>query len=415
MKPRAVWVFGALLAVVAFAGIRWETARDPVYAFDGYNYAIRAQLDAGIPYAAARANARAAYRGQPALRSPVARRWYAAAYPEYWRLFAPRAIYPWLASRLWPFAGMQSLFWISNLAYAASVVALYALLLRFGAPGAAALVTAATALLPEYRWIGRSDLTDATAFAFWCATLLGLVRFVETGRGRWLAAYACAALAMTFSRPLAYAPFCSGVAVALAGTVARRWPQVRRGATVAAAAALCALAVVAAGAAAGAPGIGEILVRLHAESPMRSMPLPQWYAGQVGRSSAVFGVWLLASLAAPIGLIALAYDASRARSAALLGALASTIVTLAVNPLPSDVARVALLPILPAIAAGLTLAIAWPLSRSGAAAIRLEQVATRHDAGEAVVVAIDYRKQRRLRIGHERGRAFERIDRTKPL
>ncbi|MBV8488969.1 MAG: glycosyltransferase family 39 protein [Candidatus Eremiobacteraeota bacterium] len=369
MTSRAALLYGALLIVAAAAGIRWETGREPVYAFDGYNYAVRAQVDAGIPYGRALANARVVYRDKPAIGTPVARVWYDAPQPQYWRLFASRALYPWLASRLWPLFGFDSLFVVANVSYVAGVALLFALLLRFAPAPAAALVTAAIAALPEVRLLGRSDLTDATAWALWCAVLLWFVRFVEQGRRSDALLYACSTLAMTFTRPFAYAPLCCGVAVVLFGLLARANAIARRGVVAAAIALACAGLGIVAAELTRAPSFLAVLSQLHDDTPLRALSLSQWYARQEARTLVEAVTELLSLPLAWLGLAGLMCNWRRPAVAGLGGGLAAGIVTLALNPIPSDVARVIVLPMLPLLGAGATMLAGRTIARRATVAI----------------------------------------------
>src|ERR1700752_2472631 len=93
--------WGAFVMLTLCALAVFVFAREPVYAFDGYAYGIRAQLDAGITYSQAIAHARSVYASVPAMRPWRSRRWLYAPVPQWWNLFRLRAIYPWLSSLFW--------------------------------------------------------------------------------------------------------------------------------------------------------------------------------------------------------------------------------------------------------------------------------------------------------------------------
>ncbi|MDE2483401.1 MAG: hypothetical protein KGN02_14585 [bacterium] len=338
-----VRIGAAVVALACALCIALQLHADERWTFDGFAYTLRAELDAGIPYARAHATARALYARRAAFATPAQRAWLDAPEPQWWRLFAVRAIYPWLASRLWPWLGAQSLFAISGLAYVAAGLALYAMLLRFARPSIAAGCALLTMLLPESRLIGRSNLTDMLGDALWIATLLAMMRYADRPRSGALFVVALAATALAFTRPVPYMPLVSALALAAAGYPRRALPLI------ALLAALCALVV-------------GVMWAAHAD-----VPTTPAYLAQLRAAGVVTLEWFVGSLAGPLGLYALVAARGRSDVALALGACASALPTLLLNPLPTDVLRVVALPLLPVVACGVALAAERAASHQGVA------------------------------------------------
>ena len=321
--------YGLLLALMIGAIAAFGIHRQPLYAFDGYAYGIRAQLDAGIPYDRAIAHARTVYAPTPAMRRPYSRRWMYSPIPQWWRLFRVRVLYPWLASLLWTRYDFGALFIVSGLAYVAATLLTYGLLLRIAQPALAALCALVVALLPQSREFGRADLTDMTSYALLVATLWMMARFARSGRGRDFALAAMCALVLSLTRPVPYIVVCA--ALPLLVTAYRR-----QGAL------LAAVGVVLCGAV-------EIALDLtHADVPFT----PNYLAAVAATAHAAADWWY----AHPVGLIALGALLVRRREPEALiafGAWFSILPTMLIDPIPGDVQRVVIFPSLISVACGL--------------------------------------------------------------
>jgi hypothetical protein len=378
------WVYAVALGIVAATGIRAETMHDPQWAFDGYVYSIRAQMYAGAPYATARDNAREAYRGTPGLKAREAQASFHAAYPDWWTLFAPRVLYPWLASRLWPFAHFNSLFLVSNAGFATSVVLLYLLFLQFCPKPAAALLAASFALVPEYRLMGRSNVTDVTAFALWCAVLFAMIRYGRHGSRTAFVAYAVAVILMCLTRPIPHLPLFAASGLAVFGMLHRERALLSRAAAMMFVALLASVPPILIGLQAKAPGLVAQLAQDRAFIGPPYASLAHWYLHHAA------GAWITAigtfavSVVGPIAVAALVSSRARMESWLLLSALFSTAATIALDPLSFDVARVVVLPMIPVVGCGLAMALRL---RS----VRLKQVAT---SGEVATFAPSGRRTR---------------------
>jgi hypothetical protein len=348
-----VWAYAIALGLIAAVGIRLETIRNPRFDLDGYTYAIQAQVDKGIPYAAAREAARSVYRERlPALASQ-----FNGAYPRWWALFQPRVVYPWLAAQLWPLARFNSLFLVSNAAYAISVALLYLLFLEFAPPGTAALLAVALALSPDYRQMGRSDLTDMTAFAFWCAALLGIIRFARFGDVLSFVVCAVATILMCSTRPIPYLPLVAVMALGAFGAAHRNRALVSRAGALFLITVVASLPPLSIALLAHAPGFSAMLAAERALSPTPLDSLGHWYWHQVALTFAIATAAFATSVLGPIALAAFLATIKQVESWMLLGVLLSFIVSILLDPFADIVHRAVLLPILPAVGCGLALAL----------------------------------------------------------
>lgn len=353
------WLCAAAVVFISAAFILWDTAAQPNWSNDGYQYSIRMQMDRGVPFERARDFSRAFYADKPPMSDPRFLSSVRAAYPEYWSLFSIRTLYPWLASRLPESLGMRALLLVSNAAYVLFAAAVFLLCLEYAAPEAAAVLALCVTFLPIVRALGRADLTDMLASALWAVTLLVMVRFVVTSQTRWLVLYAVFATLMTLARPIPYIPLCGSAALLLWALISRdRRRAVAAYEMGAIALALC-VAVAVMGAQAHAPSFVWILGHIREGSRLAvNAPLWQWYVVRVGAVTVGTIVGLFAAAAAPIGFAALLLLRRGQPDAALCaGVIASTLLTIAVNPILSDVDRVIVLPLLPVAAAGLAVLI----------------------------------------------------------
>jgi hypothetical protein len=215
-----------------------------------------------------------------------------------------------------------------------SVVLLYGFLTRIVRAELAALVALAIAALPPVRLYGRSDLTDMSAFAALVASLWAMTAYArEGGRARLCLALACCA-ALCLVRPLPYVLVCS--ALPLLATRERRRGAILVAATIL----LCAITALA-------------LVFAHAE-----IPAVAFYPTALARTVETAGAWVAGH---PLWIVALAALLARRReahAAIALGALASALPTMLLDPIPSDVMRVVVFPALIPLACGLATALA---------------------------------------------------------
>lgn len=317
-----------LFAVVVVSGacaLVWNAPRG--WAFDGYTYAIMAQVDSGVPYARAREEAQRivrsyAYENTEARQTKMAR-WY----PPYWRLFSVRPLYPEIAGLLWPRFGVAAMFAVSAAAYVAVVLLTYLLALRYADAPVAALAALAVAASSIVLILAARPLTDELALAFWTAFVLAALRYTDRPSAWRLLGVCALALALNLTRPLVYAPLCC-----VAPLLYLRPPLGMRLLSVTL---LAAVPTVAIGA------IGHVGV---------SMPSP--YGAAALDAAKTVARELLFGVLPALGLAGIAAVPQRVDRTMLLGALAAMVPTILANPFSVDMMRVAVAPALPLAACG---------------------------------------------------------------
>ncbi len=345
---------------------RWEP--------DGYDYAIRMLLRRGVPFDDARARSRAFFTEMFAReRNPQFVPALAGDEPEWWALFAPRVVYPALSAVLYPRRGFYALTDVAAASYVASAVLLYRFLRRFGRPASAAALALWYARSAAVRDVGVHGLNDSTALLLWTGSLDAMAELAQDGRGA--VRFALFTVVLSFTRPLPYLPFASGVALALAGAAARDRERVRAGATIAATAAACAVAITVVLARAGVPSTREHLQRVResqrgdigvglvgrtllkfglSDKPQHSML--RWYVTAAATSVVTSLKHALTAVVPVLAVPALAR--SRDRSVpVLVGALVGGLVGCIADPAPPVTRRTVVLPLYPVFAAGCVLGI----------------------------------------------------------
>ncbi len=371
---------GLLLAALAFAAARTPLRRPGAHLApwepDSFDYAIRMLMLRGAPFERAHAEARAFFATTAVGRDPDYAPLFALAEPQWWRLFAPRQVYPALAALLYPRRGFQALVDVPRIAYVLGAPLLYRYVRRFASPGAALLATGWYLRSAEVRGVAAFALTDAPALLFWTAALDRATVVARTGRG-W-PALALAIGALSFTRPLPYLPLGAGAALALAGALRGERAALARGAGIGALAALATAAVVGVLMRAGMPSTAAHLARVRAQqagetsawtrrldrmaapfgladTPSRS--LAQWYASAVALSTAT-SVYFAARPVVPVVALAALVAARREPAAVLaLGAVAGGAAGIVGDPIPLGMQRTVVLPLYPVFAAGLGLAL----------------------------------------------------------
>lgn len=329
-----VALYAALVALICAAIVGSEMRREPVYAFDGFAYGVRAQLDAGIPYDRALAQARAVYAGKPAMRFAHTRKWLTAPVPKWWNLFRVRVLYPWLASLLWHRYGFASLFVVSAAMYVLAALLTYGYLLALVRPAVAAAIALVAAGLSPVRLLGHSDLTDMTSYAALVAALWAMTAYARRGTAASFAAACIASALLVLVRPLAYVLVCAALPLLFS-------KHRMRGAALVAVE--CAL--FAANAAA--------LALAHAGEPF-----PHHYVAALTGTIVVAAEWALEHPLWILASIALVVQCRRTQAQIALGALCSALPTMVLDPFPTDVLRVVVLPSAIALACGSAYALA---------------------------------------------------------
>lgn len=326
----------SLFALNHHALLRWS--------IDGYTYAVMAQVDAGIPYAAARDASRAFYLRTDKGRHPNARRVLANDVPQWSRVFAARPVYPALAAMLWKTRGFESLVLVSNVAFVVSVLLTYLLALRFANPYAAAAGAALLAASPLARVLGNDALTDETALAFWTATLVAACVFVRTTGMRATYSLVVIAVLLAATRPVFYAIGSCACALAVV--------RPRRAAFVACVALLAAVV--------------PVTIALYARA---NIPVAHPYFPMLVSALQKFAAELVCAWWVVCGILGLATIRNTDERMLLWGGAAACFVSIALSSATNDVARVAVLPLLPVAACGMAALISSTVERIGVRAV----------------------------------------------
>lgn len=199
----------ALGLVVCFAllVLGASVLRHPQYTPDGIVYARFAARDAGYSERDATLRARAFYENTAMMRF--------ARYRDLIELdpsvsfvrsavFRNRVLYPWVVSLLLPVVGFKALFLVSAISYLVFGVALFWMLVAFGRPWVAALLSVVALALPLTRGLAASDLTDMFAAVWWVIALGALLRLMRGQSVRLLVVLAVASALLTLTRPTPY-------------------------------------------------------------------------------------------------------------------------------------------------------------------------------------------------------------------
>ncbi len=351
-------LYGVLLVLLTSMLVVRITQAKPNWSFDGYTYAIMMQMDAGVPYAQARGVSQRFYADKPPATDSETAPYLKTAYPQYWQLFAPRLLYPRIASWLWPHYGMRSLLLVSEASLVGCVLLLFLLLLEYTGPEASALLALGFALVPEVQLLARGALTDMLATFFWFGTLWSMLRFAKSASVPWLLGYAAFATLMSLTRPIGYIPLACAAVLLLVGLIERRARFVAAALQLGAIAlALCVLVVVLE-TRAGGPSMIAIMQGLRAGSRyLNHGPFAIWYGARVVAALVTFAAAALALLAPVVALPALWRRRMDADGALCAGAILSALLTALVDPIVGDATRVILVPLLPVLCIGLAMSI----------------------------------------------------------
>lgn len=318
-------VLFAIVVVVGACALLRHTPR--AWAFDGYTYAIMAQVDAGIPYARARTEAQRVVRSYTYETTDARRVKIAAWYPPYWRLFSARPLYPYIVGLLWARFGVVSMFIVSGAAYVIVVLLTYLLALRYADAAIAALASLVFGMSYIVLVLATRPLTDELALMFWVGFVIAALRYADRPSAWRLLTVCALAVALNLTRPLVYAPVCCVAPLVFL--------RPRAGMPLLLITLLAAVPTIAIAA------VGRI-----------SVPMPSPYvaaafdAAKTAVKELVFGVLPAMGLA---GLCAVPRNVDRAM---LFGAALAIVPTILANPIGADMLRVAVAPVLPLAACG---------------------------------------------------------------
>jgi hypothetical protein len=281
-------------------------------------------------------------------------------YQGEYKLFSARVLYPLLASVFYDRAGLNALSLVSALAYVASSVVLFALLLNFAGHLPAALTAVAVMLSPLLRDLSVEPLTDSLAFFFWVALLLTIVVYVREPRLAFLLALFAASAALMLTRPALFLP--AGAACGLMLRALRTGdPDAKKTAaavllSVGAAALVYAIAALIY----HAPGPAAQIRFLYEGEARPSYSIWHWYTLALALATIYEPVRLLSGgipvLSIAVAVLGMTLRRGDARRAALIGGAAAALVAIPLSPLALD--RAFELPLYPMFAVGTAIALA---------------------------------------------------------
>ncbi len=329
---------------------------------DSYNYSIRAQMYHGIPYLQARRSSQAYFATLAVSRDPQYRFLFRGNHdPQYWRQFAPRILYPYVASLLWGKYGFQSLIVVSMASYIVAAILLFALLRRFVEPAPALIGALIFIFSRQVVEMSNAALTDMPAIALWIATFYTMCRFVEGPSLQWFAAYVVCAAALCFTRPVPYLPLCAAAGL-LAVALHRNDVKTARVASwLCAGAVVCAAAITATAVLLHSPGFGGIL---HAGYELErvwyhipAQPLWLWYIKAIIASLLMLAYSQIAAVVPVLGVLGFVAIREDKRAPLFFGGLGAIAVGVLLNPVMGSVTRTAALPLYPIFICGLAIVV----------------------------------------------------------
>ncbi len=337
----------ALGLVVCFAllALGLSVLRHPQYTPDGIVYARFAARDAGYSERDATLKARAFYESTAMMRV-VRYRELIELDPnvsfERSAVFRNRVLYPFVVSLLLPVSGFKALFLVSAVSYVAFGVALFWMLVAFGRPWLAALLSIVALALPLTHGLAASDLTDMFAAVWWVLTLGALLRLMRRQSVSMLVVLSVAAALLTLTRPTPYLVLLPAIVV---GVLRRYWWPL-----VASCSAVVAFFVVAVST--HAYGVVEQLRWVYDhEAAAVSVSFAEWYRASL--LSTVRGMIVEAIRGVvPIVVVAGAiYGVLRTRMRdemlVLIAAGVACLIAVPFNPVPSAISRVVVFPLVP--------------------------------------------------------------------
>lgn len=345
MKVLGFALAGLLAIVLAFGSV----LKQPVYTPDGIVYARFAARDAGYSERDATLAARAFYEHTAMMSNPRYRALVdldpSVSFARS-KVFENRVLYPWVVAMALPAAGFRALFIVNAAAYVAFGLALFWTLLAFGRPALAIVLTAIALALPLVRASASSDLTDMLAMVWWVIALGALLRLARRTQPALLVVLAVASALLALTRPAPYLVLVPAFAV---GIVRGFWAPL-------AASFASVLAFVGVAIGTNAYGVSEQLRWVYDHRPrVTDVSFGQWYRSALA-STVRYVIAETVRLIVPLVMIgAAAYgllrSRTRAQMAVLIGAALATLVAVPFNPVPSSLARVVLLPLVPVFCA----------------------------------------------------------------
>lgn len=343
-------VLGAVLvALFAIAVTLVSILKHPTYTPDGIVYARFAARDAGYSERDATLAARAFYDHTAMMSNPRYRALIeldpSVSFARS-RVFENRILYPWIVGMSLAAAGFHALFLVNAAAYVAFGLAVFWMLLAFRRISLAFVLSIAALALPLVRASAASDLTDMLSLVWWALALGALVRLARKTDPVQLGVLAVSSALLTLTRPTPYLVIVPAAAI---GIVRSTWAPLLASCSGAAAYAAVALTT-------HAYGVSEQLHWVYDHRPNASnVSYGTWYRGALASSVRFAAVETIRSVIPLLAIAAAIYGLWRQRTRADMAVLAAAaiacLIAVPFNPVPSSLARVVMLPLVPVFCA----------------------------------------------------------------
>lgn len=338
-----------LVGLFAVALVFASVLRHPTYTPDGIVYARFAARDAGYSERDATLAASAFYDHTAMMSNPRYRALIdldpSVSFARS-KVFENRVLYPWVVGMALGAAGFHALFLVNAAAYVVFGLALFWMLLAFRRPALAIVLTAIALALPLVRASAASDLTDMLAMVWWAIALGALLRLSRGTQPAMLLVLAIASALLALTRPAPYLVVVPALAI---GIVRGLWMPLA--ASFAGVLAFAGVAI-----ATHAYGVSEQLRWVYDHRPAATdVSFSAWYREAL-TSSVRFVIAQMVRTVVPLIMLGAAiYGLWRTRTRAdmtvLAAAALATLVAVPFNPVPSSLARVVLLPLIPVFCA----------------------------------------------------------------
>lgn len=343
-------VLGAvLITLFAIAVALGSILKHPTYTPDGIVYARFAAHDAGYSQRDATLAARAFYDHTAMMSNPRYRALIeldpSVSFARS-RVFENRVLYPWIVGMSLGASGFSALFLVNAAAYVAFGLAVFWMLLAFRRVPFAFVLTIAALSLPLVRASASSDLTDMLSMVWWAVALGALLRLTRRTDPLMLLVLAVSSALLALTRPTPYLVIIPAFAI---GVVRSAWTPLL--ASLGGVAAYVAVAI-----ATHAYGISEQLHWVYDHRPnASSVSYGVWYRGALASSVRFVAVETVRLIVPLLAIAATVYGLLQRRTYAHMVVMAAAVVACLIavpfNPVPSSLARVVLLPLIPVFCA----------------------------------------------------------------
>ncbi len=337
------------MGLFALAVALTSVLKHPTYTPDGIVYARFAARDAGYSQRDATLSARAFYDRTAMMQNPRYRALIeldpSVSFARS-KVFENRVLYPWVVGMALRAAGFRALFLVNAAAYILFGLALFWMLGAFRRPAFAFVLSLVALMLPLVRGVAASDLTDMLAMLFWAVALGALLRLSRESRAPMLATLAIASALLALTRPT---PYLVVLPALVLGIVRTSWTPL-----LASLGGVVAFGIVAF--ATHAYGIVEQLHWVYDHRPETSnASFTAWYRGALGATVRYTLVETVRTVIPLVMIVCAAFGLRRADTRAQMAVLAAAaiacLIAIPFNPVPSSLARVVGLPLIPVFCA----------------------------------------------------------------